>query len=326
MNLKFAKVSAAALATVFGVVVASVAVAQDKYPSRPIEFILPAPPGGGLDRTMRLLAEFAEPILGQKILFTYKPGGNGTIGTSLIAQAKPDGYTIGAVWHSPLTTAPHTLQVPYTLDDFIPVVQFSAGPYVICVAPDFPANTGQELIAELKANPQKYIYGHDGVGGTVHLASERTLKPLGVQLRGVPFNGSGETARAFLGGHIAVYSGSVPPIGPHMAAGKAKCLIIHSKQRNPMLPQAASLTDLGVPDSETLLWHAIIAPKGVPPDRIAVVERAFREAASQTKYLEFLRGNGETAPLKTGADLAKIWNDESVAMGTLVQTMGIKKQ
>jgi len=326
MCRSFASFSIAAVTVASMILMPSAGMAQEKYPSRPIEFILPAPPGGGLDRTMRLLAEYAEPILGQKILFTYKPGGNGTIGTTLIAQAKPDGYTMGAVWHSPLTTAPHTLQVPYTLDDFIPVLQFSAGPYVMCVAPDFPASSGKELIEQLKANPQKYTYGHDGVGGTVHLATERTLKPLGVQIRGVPFNGSGETARAFLGGHILVYSGSVPPIGPHMAAGKAKCLIIHSKQRNPMLPQAASLTDLGVPDSETLLWHAIIAPKGVPPDRVAIVERAFREAASQPRYIEYLKSNGETAPLKTGAELAKIWTDESAAMASLVQSMGLKKQ
>lgn len=325
MTRRIANIARSIVAVASAVLLPIVAQAQERYPSRPIEFILPAPPGGGLDRTMRLLAEYAEPIIGQKILFTYKPGGNGTIGTALIAQAKPDGYTMSAVWHSPLTTAPHTLQVPYTLDDFIPVLQFSAGPYVMCVAPDFPANTGQELIAQLKANPQKYTYGHDGVGGTVHLATERTLKPLGVQIRGVPFNGSGETARAFLGGHIPVYSGSVPPIGPHMAAGKAKCLIIHSKERNPMLPQAASLTDLGIPESETLLWHAIIAPKGVPPERIAVVQRAFREAASQPRYVEFLRSNGETAPLKTGAELAKLWTDEAAAMASLVQSMGLKK-
>lgn len=302
------------------------AAAQDKYPSRSIEFILPAPPGGGLDRTMRLLAEQAEPILGQKIVFLYKPGGNGTIGTSLIAQAKPDGYTLGAIWHSPLTTAPHVLQVSYKIDDFEPVLQFSAGSYVMCVAPDSPTKTGADLVTQFKATPDKFVYGHDGVGGTVHLATERTLRALGVQLRGVPFNGSGEIARAFLGGHIAVYSGSVPPISQHVAAGKAKCLIVHSAQRNPMLPQASSLTDLGIPERETLLWHAIIAPKGTPADRRAIVERAFRKAAENPRYLEFLRQNGETAPLKSGEELVSLWTSEFRSMGDLANALGLKKQ
>lgn len=106
----------------------------------------------------------------------------------------------------------------------------------------------------------------------------------------------------------------------------AKCLIVHSAQRNPMLPQASSLTDLEIPERETLLWHAIIAPKGTPADRRVIVERAFRKAAENPRYLEFLRQNGETAPLKSGDELAKLWTAEFLSMGELAKSLGVGKQ
>jgi putative tricarboxylic transport membrane protein len=302
------------------------AFAQEKFPSKPIEFILPAPPGGGLDRSSRLLADAAEPILGQKIIFNHKPGGGGSIGTILISQARPDGYTIGAIWHSPLTTLPHTQTVPYTVDSFKPVIQYSAGHYVMCVAPGFPAATGVEFINELKANPSKYVYGHDGVGNAVQLATERTLRALGVQIRGVPFNGSIETARAFLGGHIGIYSGSVPPISAHVSAGKAKCLLVHSAESNPMLPDATNLTELGIGDRETMLWHGVIAPKDVDDAKIAIIANALREAAKSPRYQEFIRQNGETTPLRTGAEFGSVIVSESKAMLELANSLGVGKK
>ena len=114
--------------------------AQDKFPSRPIELIVPTPPGGGVDIVARMLGELAEPVLGVKVVVVNKPGGTGAIGVAQLTQAKPDGYTLAVVWNAPLTVTPHTLAVSYTLDDYTPISQLTGGtPFVFCVKPEFPA-------------------------------------------------------------------------------------------------------------------------------------------------------------------------------------------
>ena len=170
-----------------------------------------------------------------------KPGGGGSVGTALITQARPDGYTLLMNFNGPMTTLPHSLQVPYTLDSYTPIIQVGSGSYVLCTAPDFPAANAKELIANLKQNPGKYTYGNDGVGNTMQLAAERIFRHFDVKARPVPFGGAGETARNFLGGHVDFYGGSLPPILPHVAAGKAKCLMLTSAADNPAMPGASGL-------------------------------------------------------------------------------------
>jgi tripartite-type tricarboxylate transporter receptor subunit TctC len=295
------------------------------YPEKPIEIMVPSPPGGGTDIAIRLLAELTEPFLKQKMVVVNKPGGGGTVGVSLLTQAKPDGYSLGGVWNSPLTASPHTLQVAYTPDDYQPILQISSAAYVLCAAPDFPANNASELIAELKKNPGKYTYGNDGVGGTMQLAGERIFKALGVKVRPVPFGGAGETAKNFLGGHITFYGGSVPPIMPHIKAGKAKALLLTSAADNAALPTASGLKALGIPQEETVLWRAIIAPKGLPPAIIKTLEEAFRQGASQQRFKDFLRDQGEEAVIASSADVSRLIKAEFTALGEVAKEIGLKK-
>ncbi|MEW6262504.1 MAG: tripartite tricarboxylate transporter substrate binding protein [Thermodesulfobacteriota bacterium] len=295
------------------------------YPEKPIEIIVPSPPGGGTDIAIRLLAELSEPFLKQKMVVVNKPGGGGTVGVSLLTQAKPDGYTLGGVWNSPLTASPHTLQVGYTYDDYQPVIQISSAAYVLCAASDFPANNGRELIAELKKNPGKYTYGNDGVGGTMQLAGERIFKALGVKVRPVPFGGAGETAKNFLGGHVTFYGGSIPPIMPHIKAGKAKALLLTSAGNNAALPTASGLKDLGIPQEETVLWRAVIGPKGLPPEIVKALESALRQGAGQPRYKKFLEEQGEEAVIAGPAEVAKLIRAEFTALGQVAKELGLKK-
>jgi tripartite-type tricarboxylate transporter receptor subunit TctC len=295
------------------------------YPEKPIEMIVPSPPGGGTDIAIRLLAELTEPILKQKLVVVNKPGGGGTLGVSLLTQAKPDGYTLGGVWNSPLTASPHTLQVAFTPDDYQPILQISSAAYVLCAAPDFPANNARELIEELKKNPGKYTYGNDGVGGTMQLAGERIFKALGVKVRPVPFGGAGETAKNFLGGHVTFYGGSIPPIMPHIKAGKAKALLLTSAADNEVLPTASGLKALGIPQEETVLWRVIIAPRGLPADVLKTLEAAFRQGASQPRFKEFLKEQGEELVIAGPAEVNKLIREEYKALGEVAREIGLKK-
>ena len=311
----------------FGLVMASTPVtAQEKFPSRPIEIIVPTPPGGGTDIAARLLAELVEPVLGQKVVVVNRAGAGGTLGMSAVVQAKPDGYTVGGLWNAPLTMTPHTQGVPYTLQDFVAISLSDTAPNVLCTRPDFPANSGKELIEVIRNNPNKYTYGNDGVGATIHLSVERIFGKLGIKARPVPFGGAGETLKNFLGGHIDIYGGSLPPIVPHVKAGTAKCLLLTSKEKNAGVPQAASLGELGIPETATYLWHGIVGPKGIAPDRIAILEKAFSQAAKSDKFRQSMEANGVTVEGSGAAEFRKLIETEHKAMSDVVTALGMTKK
>lgn len=301
------------------------ALAQEKFPSRPIEMVIPTAAGGGTDIAMRMLAEIAEPLLGQKIAVVNKTGGGGGIGMVAVIKAKADGYTIGGLWNAPLTMTPHLLPVPYAPTDYTTVTLSTWAPLVQCVKTAFPAKSGKGFIEELRKNPDKYTYGNDGVGGTAHLASERIFSKLGVKARAVPFNGAGETLKAFLGGHVDIYAGSIAPIQPYVKDATATCLVLTSPDRNAALPDAASLTDLGIANEATVLWRGIIVPNGLPSDRMAILEKAFVEAAKSEKFRSFMEARGEEAKGSTPAELRQLIESELAAMGTVTAALGLKK-
>lgn len=294
------------------------------YPSRPIEMIAPISPGGGMDQQARVLAKLVEPELGQPVVVMNRPGAGGTIGVGALTRAKPDGYTIAAVWNGPLTVSPQTQTVPYTLDDYIPVIQFSKAPFVLCAQPDFPAANSREFIANVRQNPGKYTYGHEGTGGILHLAVERAFGALGLSMMGVPFPGATDTARNFMGEHITFYAGGITSILAQSRTGKAKCLLLTSGADNPAFPQATGLDALGVGNAATVFWRSIIVPKGTPPDIIAKLESAFRKAAQSPKFLEYLEGLGEAPATASGPELAAELRSEYAAIGALWKKLSAK--
>ena len=302
------------------------AMAQEKFPSHPIEIIVPTAAGGGTDIAFRLLAEIAESTLGQKVVVSNKVGGGGMIGMTAIVRAKPDGYTLGGLWNAPLTMTPHMQPAPYTKNDYATLTLADSAATIFCTKSDFPANSGKEFIEYLKANPGKFTYGNDGVGGTLHLAAERIFSKVGVKARPVPFGGAGETLKSFLGGHIDIYAGSITPILPYLKDKQAKCLLVTTAKRVPSVPQAASLTDIGVPEEQTVLWHGLIAPNGVPADRMAVLENAFRQAARSDRFRQYMESRGIEVEASSPAEFRKLIDTEYIAMGEVMRSLGLAKQ
>lgn len=300
--------------------------AQNKFPSRPVTLIVPSPPGGGTDIFARLLAELVEPKLGQKMVVENRPGGGGSLGVTVLSMARPDGLTLGMIWNSPLTAAPASLEVAYTPDSYTPVLRVGAGPYAFCAAPDFPVTDAKGLIEHLRANPGKYTYGNDGVGGTMQLGAERLFRKLDLKVRAVPFGGAGETARNFLGGHITFYGGSLPPILPHVAAGKAKCLLLTSAADNAALPAAAGLKSLGLEADETMLWWGVIGPKGMTAEHVKFYEELFREAAQSQRFTDALKAQGADLALLGSAEMGKLIRDELAALGDVAKAVGVTRK
>ena len=172
----------------------------------PITIIWPAPPGGGGDIYFRILAKVIERDAGVPVVVTNISGAGGSIGVAKMVASRPDGTTLAGAWTGPISIAPHTLGVSYTPADYIPVMQFSSAPYVLCTQAAFPASTGAELLGVLKKAPNKYTFGTDGPGGMGQLAATRIFLAAGITQRDIPYKGAGESSVALLGGHVDIYA------------------------------------------------------------------------------------------------------------------------
>lgn len=298
--------------------------ASTAFASDVIKLIVPTGPGGGTDVFFRMIARDAEPLLGASIVVQNAGGAGGTIGVSQVVRSNPDGLTIGGVYMGPITVAPHTVKGVYKMDDYIPVIQLTSAPYVLCVRTDFPANDGKSFIEELRRNPGKYTYGTDGVAGPGQLATERVFNALNIKAVDVPFKGAGETVPALLSKTIDIYSGSVPPGVNFEKTGRGKCLLATSADRVPALPKAISLRELGIPEQETMLWRGVIVPKGTPPDRVLKLQQAFEQAAASPAVKKFVADGGEQLSIVTGAALRERIQKEYDALGKLVVTLGLE--
>ena len=289
-----------------------------------IKLIVPTGPGGGTDVFFRMIARDAEPLLNATIVVQNVGGAGGTMGVSQVVRSAPDGMTIGGVFMGPITVAPHTVKTQYKMNDYIPVIQLTSAPYVLCVRPDFPATDGKSFIEELQKNPGKYTYGTDGVAGPGQLAIERVFQAMKIKAMDVPFKGAGETVPALLSKTIDIYSGSVPPGVNFEKSGKGKCLLSTSADRVPALPKAISLRELGIPQQETMLWRGIIVPKGTSPENVLKLQKAFEQAAASPATKKFVEDAGEQIIIVTGTALHERIRQEYEDLGKLVVSLGLQ--
>ncbi|MEQ5856097.1 tripartite tricarboxylate transporter substrate binding protein [Halomonas sp. EF61] len=265
-------VSASALAA------ASVAVAQDAYPDKPVEFIVPWSPGGGSDTLMRLVANHAESQLGQPIPVINMPGVSGTTGLKELSRRDADGYTIGQV-HEGLMVAHHTGLTQLNYDDFEPVAGVTQSPQYLTVPAGAPYTTFEEFVEYAKANPGEVRFGVT-LGGVPHIHAAMMEEAEDLQFRYVGFEGTGSRIRALVGGHIDAAIGDISSSGEFVKNGDLRFLAVGSEERQPEAPDVPTFTELGHPELKLNIIRGILAPKGTPEERIDTLAEAF-EAMSQ---------------------------------------------
>jgi tripartite-type tricarboxylate transporter receptor subunit TctC len=300
--------------------------AAEDYPSGPITFIIPSSIGGGTDLSLRVLAEGLEGILGQKIEVLNKPADSGAEGLAYLAKAQPDGYTLGAVFNGQLAAAPQIRDLPYTLESFTPVASTFESDYVVCAHQDFPASDGAALVANLREKPLRYIYGNEGKGSGGYFAAERFFDTVGAVLRSQSFNGTSDAAKNFAARRVDFYVGTIPPILKDIKSGEAKCLIVLSSRRPDSLPGISTLQDLGAPGAEAKLWRMILAPKGLPEDKLSTLEAAIRKAMAAPAMQAFLEANGERAFVQDGAGVMARLRKESIAFSEAADQLVLNRE
>jgi tripartite-type tricarboxylate transporter receptor subunit TctC len=297
----------------------------EQFPDRPIRIIVPVGAGGGTDVFARALADTASSALGQPVVVENRPGASGTIGVQQVINASPDGYTIGFVWNSPLTAAPHSTNARYTPDDYVAMFDIGYSAYTLCAQPSFPANSLKEMIEEVRARPNTYTWGNEGAGGTLHLGVDRVLQTLGLKMTVVPFQGGSQSLNALLGGHISFYGGSVVVGMGAIRAKTMKCLLLTTAEDNPEVPGASGLASIGLADHAVTIWWGMIAPKGIPAERMERLQTAFQDALQSERMHGILVAQGATPRMRTGDTLRTAIHNEYTALGEVAKRLGLQK-
>ena len=272
-----------------------------RYPTKPITFIVPIPPGGSADASCRLISKEAEKFLGQPIVVVNKPGGSFAIAIATIASSKPDGYTIGYAGHPGMFVTPLTGKVPYhPVRDLREIMQFGYLNISVTVKGDSSFTNFMDIVAWARQHPKKLTYGSAGVGSFGHLAMEQVAKKENVQFTHIPFKGSPETQAALLGGHILVATGDFNYSS--LEAGQIRLVLLITESPSPDYPKTPILRDLGynIPAPTVL---NIAGPKGMPDDVVKRLDDAFTKAMKEPTFIKGMRDLKLTTFYRNGKDL-----------------------
>ncbi len=247
--------------------------AADTYPSKPVRWVVPFPPGGGTDLISRTVAAKLSEAWNVQVVPDNRPGSGGTIGMSAAAKAAPDGYTIVLGQASNVAVAPGLYsKLPYDpVRDFAPVTQVIAAPLVIVSHPSFPAKNARDLVARAKAQPGAITFGSPGNGTIGHLSMELLKSMAKVDMLHIPYTGASRAITELIGGQIVVYSSSMPPAVPLIHAGKLKALGVTTPKRLAPLPDVPTVAESAVPGYEAVNWYGVFLPAGAPKDIVAKV-------------------------------------------------------
>jgi tripartite-type tricarboxylate transporter receptor subunit TctC len=304
------------------------AVQAQTYPTRPIKLVVGFEPGGNTDTVARVVSQKLGERLGQQVIVENKVGAAGTIGTHDVARAAPDGYTLTMGTTTTHAIAPAAYaKLPYDpVGDFEPIALVASAPYLLVVPASFPAKDLKDFVAVVKANPGKYNYASAGQATTTHLVMATLASRAGLDMVHIPFKGNGPATTAVLGGQVEFLFGALPPLLPHVAAGKLRALAISSGKRSGSLPDVPTVAEQGFPGFDMALWLGFFAPKGTPPAIIKRLEAELLQVAQSAELKDMLHKQG-LEPYSVGAsDLQRMLKTEIETYRTVFSAAKIPVQ
>jgi len=299
-----------------------------QYPEKPIRLIVPFAAGGVTDTSGRVVAEALSRRLGQPIVIENKPGASGNIGTQMVVNAPPDGYTLVLGFDGTLVINPHVFtNFPFDVTtELAPIGKIGDATLIIVAHPSFPAKTLQELIAYSKKQPNGVSYGTSGVGGTPHVAGELLKQRTGANLTHIPYKGGGQAMTDALGGQIPLVYTAVAGAYTHLKAGRLVPIAVSSRVRAPSLPEVPTFIESGVADFDVSAWVAILAPAKTPRAIIDKLNRELNAVLTSPEMVEKLSTLGIVATPGTPEQLSEQIRNDLAKYGKVVKAAGIKAE
>jgi len=304
------------------------AMAQTAFPNKPITIIVPAAAGGPTDTVARLIGESMGRALGQPILVENAGGAGGTLGMARVSKSAADGYTL-AVWHIAHATAPALYDsLKYdVLGDFDHLGRITDVPMTLVSKPTLAANDVTEYVAWIRANSDKAVYGHAGIGSASHLCMLMLMKEMGVQLNGIPYRGTGPAMNDLLSGQFDIMCDQTTNTTNQIKEGKIKGFAVTTKTKVSSLPDLPTLDSGAMKGFEVSAWHAMWAPKGLPQDVSDKLVAALQTALKDPKVIERFANLGtEPVPADqaTPAALKAHLTAEVPRWGAVIKAAGAK--
>ena len=300
------------------------ALAADTYPTKPIRFIVPYPPGGTTDILARILAQRLSERTGQQVVIDNRAGGGNNIGTEMALKAPPDGYTLLLVNPANAINATLYRTLPFDfLRDYAPVAGIIRVPNVMEVTLSLPAKSVAEFITHAKANPGRVILASSGSGTSVHLSGELFKSMAGVDLTHVPYKGAGPALIDLIGGQVHVIFDNLPSSIEYIRGGKLRALGVTTARRSAALPETPTVAET-VAGYEASAWFGAGAPKGTPTAVIEKLNREFNAILAEPKMRARLAELGGEPLLGSAAEFAAIHAAETEKWAKVVKSSGDK--
>jgi tripartite-type tricarboxylate transporter receptor subunit TctC len=303
------------------------AAAQD-WPQQPIRIVVSFGPGGGADIIGRILSESMQSKLGKPVVIENKPGAGGIIGNEAVANAAPDGYTLGIMTAGQIIAAATRKNMRYdTLTAFAPVGQVATASLLIVTRPDFPANTVKELVEAAKADPGKIVFASPGFAATQHFAGEMFKQTAKVNLLHVPFKTSPEAINAVLGKHADVLFDTVSAVIGQVQSGQLKALAVTGRDRFPAVPNIPAAGESGVlPGYDVTTWYGLFAPRGTPAPVVAKLNKTLNESLADDTVRKRLETAGVVVKASTPEAFGDFMASEYKRWDAVREAAGIERQ
>jgi len=301
--------------------------AAQQYPSRPVRIVVPFAPGGAVDLVARTIAPRLGESLGQTVIVDNRGGAGGTIGTDIVAKARPDGHTLLVASLGVAVNAVLYPKLPYdTLKDLAPVTTLGEQPNIVVVHPAVAAKSFGELLALAKAKPGQVTYGSGGVGSNSHLATVLLARMARIDLLHVPYKGMGPAVAELVGGQVQVVVSNVSTALPHVKSGRLRLLAVTSAQRFPLFPDAPTVSESGVPGYESSGWYGLWGTAGTPPAILSTLNREMVKILESAPLKEQFSAQGLQAIPVTPDAFGRRVRDEIRKWGPVVKASGAKPE
>jgi tripartite-type tricarboxylate transporter receptor subunit TctC len=308
-------------------VCAAPAAFAQSYPAKPVRIIIPFPTGGGAEQASRIVANHLTKALGQPFVIESRPGGNTIIGAEAVAKSAPDGYTLFVCGPSTMTSNPvlYAGKLPYDPQrDFVPVGMVSKTPYFLVASSSLPVKSLPELLALARAKPGELSYASNGNATTNHLGYEILARAGGATFTHVPYKGFGQAMPDLLSGRVSTIMADLFFVQPAIKAGQLRLLAVTSAERSPLAPDTPTVAEQGVPGFDIVVWFAMFAPAGTPPEVVTRLGAEMRQFLATAEARDAYRQLGHEAAGSTPEALQAVVAADREKYARVIREAGIK--